>query len=204
MTMNRTRVESFRKAAPEHRERRHGERRCSPLKTTSSAEWRPIPEDVLLIAAGGLRGGKVHMQNCDWAPDIVHSWYYLRIEDAIEDGFPVCRTCNPRRHQPELLARVSPDLIQKAIQRLTKQREGAALFHTAGTRTMIATVQFSDGEIRDFELVPDGMGDGQEKISVTSRLALAILATEEGERVLLPSPHGDPEEVLIIRRPTLN
>jgi hypothetical protein len=144
------------------------------------------------------------MQSCIWAPDIVHSQYYLRIEDAIEDGFPPCHTCHPKLYQPRMLADVSPEHIREAMQRLTKQREREALFHSAGTRTMIATVQFSDGEIADFELVPVGLGDGRAKISVASPLALAILGAEEGQRVRLPIPHGDPEEVLIIRRPTLN
>ncbi|MCC7024688.1 MAG: GreA/GreB family elongation factor [Thermomicrobiales bacterium] len=152
-----------------------------------------MPREVLLIAT---TSGKFHMMDCVWASEITNSYFYLRVEDVMADGIPACRTCKPKKYQPDLLRAVPPSVISDAVRKMELRRQALELFHSIDAQPSNVTVRFSNGVVESFQIVPDR--DGVNRISVTSSFARAILTAEAGDIVRYQTPGGGYEEVAAI------
>lgn len=165
------------------------------LRTMSAGEWWPVPSGALLVAAVG---GKFHMPDCDWALEIIHAVYYVSCQDAMDDGFPACRTCKPRRRHPEVIRHVPKAWIDEAASRIRAREQRELQLHAVSANPLRVTLQFGDGEVESFHLVSSGRGDGKARISVDTPLGTAILGAKVGSQVSYYSPAGNLEQVLIL------
>lgn len=162
------------------------------MMETSSVAWAPFPREALLIAGAG--GDKFHMMDCEWVDWIAHSRYYISCEEAQASGYRPCRTCQPLRRHPVILRTVPPDLLQEALRRREERvRERSRTF----PRSVV--VQFADDEVMTFRLVGEGeMGDGRERISISSPMGMAVRYAKVGDTIEYESSPGVTETITIL------